>query len=51
MAGVDQLMPTKPPFLILGKITPEMLYAWKMGCHHLFKHKKISAEEYVGIVV
>ncbi|KAG1801985.1 uncharacterized protein BJ212DRAFT_1487467 [Suillus subaureus] len=47
---VEQPAPTKPLFLSMGDITPEILCTWEMGCHQYFKHKNIPNKEQVGKV-
>ncbi|KAG2078332.1 hypothetical protein BDR04DRAFT_1112561 [Suillus decipiens] len=40
VAHVEQVSASKPPFLTAGKITPEALCAWEMGCIQFFLHKE-----------
>jgi hypothetical protein len=47
---IDQPAPTKPPFLMPGDVTPEVLRTWEMGCRQYFKHKDVPAKEQVSKV-
>ncbi|KAL4078737.1 hypothetical protein V8B97DRAFT_2021108 [Scleroderma yunnanense] len=46
----EQVVLNKPPVLMAGKITPEALQAWDMGCLQFFWQKEITKKDQVSKV-
>lgn len=46
-ASVEQDSMSKPPVLLPGDISPEVMREWEDGCVGYFEHKEIAAEKQV----
>ena len=47
IAEYQQSVPTKPLTLSAGKVTPEQLQKWELGCRQYFFHKDVEADNQV----
>ncbi|KAG0696000.1 hypothetical protein DFH29DRAFT_813576, partial [Suillus ampliporus] len=49
-ASVEQSAPNKPPKLLAGELTPEVVRDWDNACATYFMHKSINAEDQVKMI-